>query len=861
MMKRSFLLVCILCLSGLLRAQEAIVPGDLLVMLKPDASAQAIATDLKLLNGHETHLRVVQEVSAPMRAWLLHYEAPAIPQALMRRAVQGHPAVMLVQDNHRIQERAVPNDSNYGSQWHHQTIDSEAAWDITTGGLTAAGDTIVVCIIENANLPHPDLIANAWYNRHEIPNNGIDDDGNGYVDDYRGWNPPQGNDNVYGGSHGTEVAGMIGAVGNNGQQVVGANWNVKMMVVPYGGTQEAQVIAAYTYPLVMRRLYNATGGDLGAFVVATNASWGVDGGQPANAPLWCAMYDTLGTAGVLNCGATANNAVNVDQVGDLPTACGSDFMISVTATNSSDARTFSAWGATTIDVGAPGADVVTTAFGGGTTSTSGTSFASPLTAGVIGLLYSAPCPGLMALVHSDPSAGALHVRQALFNGVEQVGNLPGNTVTGGRINAHNSLQWIMDNCSDCPVPYNLHTSSAAIGEAVLAWSGTGDTYDVRYREVGAASWTMLVAVPGHSTTVSGLPACSAYEFQVAPICDGTPGDFSASHTWTSEGCCTAPSGITATVQGGSDALVAWSTVLAAGTYTMRYRSVGAATWDEVDGLTGTSTVLAGLDACTDYEVQLRSTCDGTPADWSASAQVHIPGCGQCVEGDFCAGSGGNAQAEWIAHVLLNTLDHTSGSDGGYSDNSGQSTTLIIGQPYPIALTPGFSGFSYEEYFTVWMDLDHDDQFSAGERVFDAGATSTGMVQGDLTVPQGTEAGSVRMRVVMSYGDPVSDGCAGYDFGETEDYCIALTVGTGVAEVDGGGVAVFPNPADAAVSFTAPGGTADLLVLDGAGRQVARQALVNGRLTLATTGWSEGLYVYRLLRNGTDMARGRFVVTH
>jgi subtilisin family serine protease len=141
----------------------------------------------------------------------------------------------------------------------------------------------------------------------------------------------------------------------------------------------------------MRRLYNETDGEKGAFVVATNASWGINGGEPADSPLWCAMYDSLGAQGVLNCGATANNNVDVDVVGDLPTACPSDFMISVTATNIDDMRTFSAYGATTIDVGAPGDNVYTTSISGGYGTTSGTSFASPLTAGVIGLLYSAPC--------------------------------------------------------------------------------------------------------------------------------------------------------------------------------------------------------------------------------------------------------------------------------------------------------------------------------------------------------------------------------------------------------------------------------------------------------------------------------------
>ena len=310
----------------------------------------------------------------------------------MLDAVKKHPMVMMAQNDVPVTYRALPNDPGIAQQWHHAKIQTPQAWDVTTGGRTATGDSIVVCVVEGANMLHADLVGNRWLNHAEIPGNGIDDDGNGYVDDHRGWNPAGGNDAAYSGSHGTQVAGMIGAKGNNGSGGVGANWNVKIMPVTVGSLTQANVIASYTYPLVMRRRYNRSGGTQGAFVVATNSSWGIDNGNPASYPLWCAMYDTLGAAGILNCGSTSNSAVNVDVVGDMPTACSSPFMVSVTATNSNDVRTFSGYGATTIDVGAPGENVYTTS---GTTSgstgfgsTSGTSFAGPLTAGVIALLYS-----------------------------------------------------------------------------------------------------------------------------------------------------------------------------------------------------------------------------------------------------------------------------------------------------------------------------------------------------------------------------------------------------------------------------------------------------------------------------------------
>ena len=474
--------------------QMQYIPGDLLVQVAQGHTVNQVVNELSELEGGPTGLAVVEEVSAPMRIWKLKFDHNTVSQESMLQAVKYHRAVTIAQNNHVLEERVVPNDPNIGQQWHHVNsndadIDTDLAWDITTGGLTADGDTIVVCVIENSDLPHPDLIANAWFNHQEIPNNGQDDDGNGYVDDHEGWNPGGNNDNVYGGGHGTQVAGMIGAVGDNNLGVVGANWNVKIMVVTVGSLTESNVIASYTYPWTMRKLYNQSGGNIGAFVVATNASWGIDGGDPNNAPLWCAVYDSLGTEGILSCGATANNAVNVDVVGDLPTACASDFMVSVTATNNQDNRTFSAYGATTIDVGAPGSNVYTTSIGGGYGSTSGTSFASPLTAGVIGLLYSAPCASMMGLVKSDPGAGALFVRDALFNGVEQVGNLPGETVTGGRINANNSLLEILNTCGACPEAYNLDVQTVNGTDATFTWASlsTGP-YNIRYRPVGATTW-------------------------------------------------------------------------------------------------------------------------------------------------------------------------------------------------------------------------------------------------------------------------------------------------------------------------------------------------------------------------------------
>ena len=288
------------------------------------------------------------------------------------------------------------------------------------------------------NLNHSDLTGNRWINTYETPNDNIDNDGNGYVDDYNGWNTVLNNDDYGNGSHGTNCLGMIGAKGNNGLAVAGANWDVKMMVVNMGSLTQASVISAYTYPLVMRQMWNNSNGSQGAFVVATSASWGIDGANPSNYPLWCQFYDTLGHYGILNVGATTNQNLDVDVAGDMPTGCVSNYMIGVGRTGNQD-QTAGGYGDQTIQLGAPGINVVTTNGTSGTTTTTGTSFSCPLTAGVIALAYSIPCPSFMTVVNSNPQNAADLVLQSLLTGTDPKPQLTSKFITGGRLNSFNTI--------------------------------------------------------------------------------------------------------------------------------------------------------------------------------------------------------------------------------------------------------------------------------------------------------------------------------------------------------------------------------------------------------------------------------------
>ena len=467
------------------------VSGDLIIMLQPEVDHQSLFKDLYKdvgLDSKFTHRSVLSELS---NIHLFTFDPSQADEKKVLDAVRRSPFVRAAQFNHYVQERLVPNDSEFGSQWHHvdgsdNDIDSDLAWDITTGGTTANGDEIVVCVIEpsGANYNHTDLAANHWVNTAEIPNNGVDDDGNGYIDDYDGWDPGSNSDNISTGGHGTAVSGMIGAVGNNGTGGAGVNWNVKLMQVELGSLTESNVIASYAYPQTMRNLYNTTGGAQGAFVVATNASWGINYGNPASYPVWCAYYDDLGSVGILNCGATANLNIDIDASGDMPTGCGSDYMVSVTATNSSDQRTFSAYGATTIDLAAPGESVYLPSGSSSYSSTSGTSFASPCVAGAIALVYSAPCAGLASTAITNPQLAADLVRGYIFDGVDPISSLSNETVTGGRLNVKNALDLAIADCGPPPTCDALDIdATAACGfnenldkiEATISVSATFDS--------------------------------------------------------------------------------------------------------------------------------------------------------------------------------------------------------------------------------------------------------------------------------------------------------------------------------------------------------------------------------------------------
>lgn len=429
--------------------------NEILIQLKPDILFKDF---VKFFPTYDELDMEAEIIIKDKNIWLLKFEADdTIVANQLISDLNYHPKIQHIQINHQIQYRSPPNDPLINEQWQYRNqgksnnlldadIDAIEAWNITTGGKTLDGQEIVVAVIDNGiSLNHSDLEDNIWMNKHEIPDNGIDDDDNGYIDDIYGWNFHKNSPDITHEKenelHGTSVAGIIGARGNNNIGISGINWQIKIMnIVGFSlhNGRFSDVLKAYDYILKMRQRYNESNGTEGAFVVSTNLSWGINFGQTEQAPLWCKMYNELGKVGILNAGATANLNINVDIEGDLPTTCTSNYLISVTNTTSQDVKDKNAaYGAINIDLSAPGTGTFTTTntydyFGG-------TSAATPHVAGAIALLYSVPNQGLIEDIQANPAKTATLMRKFILNGIDPIEDLEGITVTGGRLNLYNSI--------------------------------------------------------------------------------------------------------------------------------------------------------------------------------------------------------------------------------------------------------------------------------------------------------------------------------------------------------------------------------------------------------------------------------------
>jgi subtilisin family serine protease len=292
------------------------VPDGLLVRFQPGAAAAEHAQARGGLNAELKH-------SYTLVPGLEYWKLPpglGVPQAM--QALSRNPNILYSEPDYIVTADVIPNDPGYTYLYGMGKINAPAAWDITTGNAN-----FVVGIIDTGiDYNHPDLAANMWHNPGEFGGTtGVDDDGNGYIDDVFGWDFAYADSNpmdVH--SHGTHCAGTVGGVGNNQVGVAGVNWNVKLAALKFlndsGSGATSNAILAVQYAV--------TEG-----IKVTNNSWG--GGSYSQA-----LYDAINASksiGHLFVAAAGNNGSNNDVTAFYPASYALDNVIAVASTDSNDA--------------------------------------------------------------------------------------------------------------------------------------------------------------------------------------------------------------------------------------------------------------------------------------------------------------------------------------------------------------------------------------------------------------------------------------------------------------------------------------------------------------------------------------------
>jgi hypothetical protein len=400
------------------------VPSELLIGFKAGVTSSEQKQILAKVGATQKH------AFKQIHGTLVKVPANSTASALGR--LRSDPRIRYAEPNVVFSADATPNDPLFSRLWGLNNngfpvagrwgtpdadIDAPEAWSVTTGS-----DSVTVAVIDSGiDYSHPDLSSQMWINPGEncagCRTDGIDNDGNGYVDDWRGWDFANGdNDPMDDNGHGTHVAGTIGAAGNNGIGVVGVNWRVRLLPLKFIGADGTGTAA----DAVSAVLYAA---DKGAAVL--NNSWGGDDYSQALAD----AITVADTHGALFVAAAGNSGTDNDSMPTYPASYALPNVVTVAATDNSDQLAyFSNVGRKSVDLAAPGLNIYSTWPGGTYQYMSGTSMAAPHVSGAAALAKAA-----------FPSATGVGLKALLLESVDRLSSLSSYTVTGGRLNVNNAV--------------------------------------------------------------------------------------------------------------------------------------------------------------------------------------------------------------------------------------------------------------------------------------------------------------------------------------------------------------------------------------------------------------------------------------
>lgn len=399
------------------------VPNEMLIKFKPDVTATGRANALSRLNAQVAeHIHTAAMKSAGDRSGIYLVRVPIDVISAVSKS-KAFAEVEIAEPNFIYRHEATSNDSYVtgGSLWGMTGtlgIGASVQWDKDRIG----SSTIYVGIIDEGAMWNHEDLSGQFKNPGEIAGDGLDNDGNGFKDDIRGWDFVKNDNTTFDGAaddHGTHVAGTIGGIGGNGKGVAGVNWNVSLISGKFLGTNggtTANAIKAVDYFTDLKKNRNVN-------IVATNNSWGGGGYSQA-------LLDAINRGGAQNIlfvAAAGNSSYNMESTISYPAGYNSDFIISVAAlTSSGGLASYSNYGKTTVDLGAPGSGIISTVpsrnLGSAYANYSGTSMATPHVTGACALYKSI-----------YPSANASQIKAAILGSVIATASLKDKTVTGGRL--------------------------------------------------------------------------------------------------------------------------------------------------------------------------------------------------------------------------------------------------------------------------------------------------------------------------------------------------------------------------------------------------------------------------------------------